>query len=158
MTIDIAGLIAQLGKKYQDVYDQNLIPYKSKPKSGSLVMRKESLHLYFEPYGVGLSEITLTLFDEKTKQFHFPHTLPFGLQPLMTQEWLHAHYGKPIRFSKKKIVMSLHLGEAEVFELPNNNQVIFIARYPYVGENVVTSLTFELRESLEKRWDVNYIA
>lgn len=51
MTIDIAGLIAQLGKKYQDVYDQNLIPYKSKPKSGSLVMRKESLHLYFEPYG-----------------------------------------------------------------------------------------------------------
>lgn len=76
----------------------------------------------------------------------------------MTQEWLHAHYGKPIRFAKKKIVMSLHLGEAEVFELPNNNQVIFIARYPYIGENVVISLTFELRESLEKRWDVNYIA
>ncbi|MEQ5271542.1 DUF6392 family protein [Proteus terrae] len=77
MTLDIAGLTAQLGKKYQDVYDQNLIPYKSKPKNGSLAMRKESLHLYFEPYGVGLSEITLTLFDEKTKQFHFPPRTSF---------------------------------------------------------------------------------
>lgn len=52
--------------------------------------------------------------------------------------------------------MSLHLGETEVFELPNNNQVVFIVRYPYVGENVVISLTFELRENLEKRWDINY--
>ena len=31
MTINIEALIKQLGERYQDIYDKNLIPYKIKP-------------------------------------------------------------------------------------------------------------------------------
>ncbi|GKL00863.1 hypothetical protein NUKP76_38060 [Klebsiella variicola] len=31
MNIDIETLVKQLGKPYQDIYEQGLIPYKTKP-------------------------------------------------------------------------------------------------------------------------------
>ncbi|MBD3703561.1 hypothetical protein IE985_22325 [Klebsiella pneumoniae] len=31
MNIDVETLVKQLGKPYQDIYDQGLIPYKTKP-------------------------------------------------------------------------------------------------------------------------------
>ncbi|WP_419181389.1 DUF6392 family protein [Klebsiella pneumoniae] len=31
MNIDVETLVKQLGKPYQDMYDQGLIPYKTKP-------------------------------------------------------------------------------------------------------------------------------
>ncbi len=53
MNIDVETLVKQLGKPYQDIYDQGLIPYKTKPTGtisddiSRLNMRREGIFLSF---------------------------------------------------------------------------------------------------------------
>ena len=37
MNIDVETLVKQLGKPYQDIYDQGLMPYKTKP-TGTIIL------------------------------------------------------------------------------------------------------------------------
>ena len=56
MNIDVETLVKQLGKPYQDIYEQGLIPYKTKPTITvtddifRLDMRLDGIYLSFFNY------------------------------------------------------------------------------------------------------------
>ncbi|MDB6369067.1 DUF6392 family protein [Photorhabdus bodei] len=72
MAINIEALINSLGKSYQEIFNEGLIPYKSKlgGDSGddyvSLDMQKEGIFLAFNRTSKKLTPVTLTLIDEVT--------------------------------------------------------------------------------------------
>lgn len=53
MSLNVEKLIENIGKSYQDIYDQGLIPYKTKPTGtvsddiAGLNMRREGIFLSF---------------------------------------------------------------------------------------------------------------
>lgn len=53
MSIDVEKLVKQLGKPYQEIYDHDLIPYKTKPygavddDEAILDMKREGIFLVF---------------------------------------------------------------------------------------------------------------
>ena len=77
MNIDIETLVKQLGKPYQDIYEQGLIPYKTKPTitvvmifSGWIWGGKEYFYL-LSITRKNLEEVTLRLEDEKKRLGYF---------------------------------------------------------------------------------------
>ncbi|WP_308415676.1 DUF6392 family protein [Pectobacterium brasiliense] len=67
MTVNVEALFNRIGKTYQEIFDEGLIPYKKTPKgtSGSPVlsldMPKEGIFLAFERNEKTLIEITLMI-------------------------------------------------------------------------------------------------
>ncbi|MCC8375177.1 MULTISPECIES: DUF6392 family protein [Photorhabdus] len=72
MAINIEALINSLGKSYQEIFNEGLTPYKSKPRGDSgddyvsLDMQKEGIFLAFNRTSKKLTPVTLTLIDEVT--------------------------------------------------------------------------------------------
>ncbi|MEQ2017308.1 MULTISPECIES: DUF6392 family protein [Photorhabdus] len=75
MATNIEVLINSLGRAYQDIYDEGLIPYKSKPRGDSgddyvsLDMQKEGIFLAFNRTSKKLTHVTLTLIDEERPRY-----------------------------------------------------------------------------------------
>lgn len=68
----------QLGKPYQDIYEQGLIPYKTKPTITvsddifRLDMRRERIFSSFINNQKNLEEVTMRLEDENKTAWLFP--------------------------------------------------------------------------------------
>lgn len=78
MSLNVEKLIKNLGKSYLDIYEQGLIPYKTKP-SGTvsddiyrLDMKREGVFLsFFNNQDKNLKEVTLRLEDENKLTGYF---------------------------------------------------------------------------------------
>ncbi|EKT61712.1 DUF6392 family protein [Providencia burhodogranariea] len=161
MSVNIEALVQRLGDTYDEIYNDGLIPYKTKPQGNSgddvvtLDMKKEYVFLSFDNPSKKLREITVTVIpDDMRNQWKFPNELPFGLKQVMTERWLYEHFGSPIRVAPKKIVVGIPLGKSEVFKFKNNSlshDIAIHCRYGYDTVNV-KSITFELLERLEQSW------
>ncbi|MEI9535609.1 DUF6392 family protein [Moellerella wisconsensis] len=128
MSVNIEALVQRLGDTYDELYNDGLIPYKTKPQGNSgddvvtLDMKKESVFLSFDNPSKRLREITITVIpDDMRNQWKFPNEIPFGLEQVMTERWLYEHFGSPIRVAPKKIVVGMPLGKSEVFKVKNNS-------------------------------------
>lgn len=155
MTINVEALIQSLGKTYEEIYNNGLIPYKTKPKgfSGdediSLDMAKEGVYLSFHRKDRILTEISLTLINEKKIDWVFSNELPLGLTQLMTRSWIHQQFGDPVISSPPKMVMRRQFGWKEVYSVPNYHvSVSMIVSYD-LQENV-NLITF--LPTSEGRW------
>lgn len=153
MNINIEKLINQLGKSYQEIFDLGLIPYKTKPygsvsdEDARLDMKREGIYLAFINNSEKiLTEVTLTLEDEGKTNWIFPHPMPFGLEPVMTQQWVRTLFGMPIIYAEAEIIMTIYVGVREVYTLPSPHQNI-AAAFTYNKDFFVESVTFY---SLEK--------
>ncbi len=112
MSLNVEKLIKNLGKSYLDIYEQGLIPYKTKP-SGTvsddiyrLDMKREGVFLsFFNNQDKNLKEVTLRLEDENKTDWLFPNLLPFGLEPVMTQRWVRDRFGHPITYVDACVIM-----------------------------------------------------
>ncbi|KLN95743.1 DUF6392 family protein [Moellerella wisconsensis] len=161
MSVNIEALVQRLGDTYDELYNDGLIPYKTKPQGNSgddvltLRMSKEYTFLAFENPSKKLIEVTITVLpDDMSNQWKFPNEIPFGLEQVMTERWLYEHFGSPIRVAPKKIVVGMPLGKSEVFKFKNNSlnhDIAIHCRYGYDTVNV-KSITFELLERLEQSW------
>ncbi|NHB90997.1 DUF6392 family protein [Photorhabdus cinerea] len=134
MTINVEALINSLGKSYQEIFDEGLIPYKTKPTGFpgdsdiSLDMVKEGVFLSFLRENKILTEITLTLIDHKRPNFIFPNKLPSPLIPLMFRQWIHEHFGDPEKSLPPRKRLTKEIGWTELytlldFRLPTSMQV-----------------------------------
>ena len=164
MSIDVETLVKQLGKPYQDIYDQGLIPYKTKPTGtvsddiARLTMRREGIFLSFiNNRGKNLEEVTLRLEDENKTDWLFPNPLPFGLEPVMTQKWVRAKLGHPMIYTDAQIIMTIYVGVKEFYTLPAPHQYI-AAAFTYNKDSFVQKVTFysierakEIQAALEKK-------
>lgn len=155
MTVNVEALILHLGKSYQDLVDAELIPYKTPPTgfSGdpdlSLNMAQEGLYLSFKRDGRILQEITMTLLRPDIKGWHFPNELPFGLKSEMSRQWVHEHFGPPLRSSPPKTIMRRALGWADLFDVLGGSLTVTMQIDFDVMENAV-SVTF--MPTSELRW------
>ena len=71
-----------------------------------------------------LKEVTLRLEDEGKTDWLFPNPMPFGLKPVMTQQWARENLGLPMVHVEAKIVMTIYMGVKEIYALPLPNQHI----------------------------------
>ncbi|AWK40827.1 hypothetical protein GPY51_16210 [Photorhabdus laumondii subsp. laumondii] len=98
MTINVEALISSLGKSYQEIFDEGLIPYKSKPRGDSgddyvsLDMQKEGIFLAFNRTSKKLTHVTLTLIDEERPRYVYPNQLPFHRVNPMTRAFSFYRY------------------------------------------------------------------
>ncbi|MCT6519278.1 MULTISPECIES: DUF6392 family protein [Enterobacterales] len=163
MSVNIEALVRRLGDTYDELYNDGLIPYKTKPQGNSgditlkLRMSKEYVFLSFKNPLKTLSQITLTLIPNNIKNgWVFPNKIPFGLEQVMTDQWLYQHIGNPIRRGPEKVLLGTPYGKTEVFTLKymtnSNQKVVLIASFHPTMKNFVQEITFELLEKLEARW------
>lgn len=164
MNIDVEGLVKNLGHPYQEIYNDGLIPYKTKPYGSvsddiaRLDMKREEVYLAFiNNKEKILTEITLTLEDEGKTDWLFPNSMPFGLEAVMTQQWVRARFGSPMIYAEAKIIMTFHVGVREVYSLmpPHHN---IAAAFTYNKDFYVESVTFysierakEIQTALENK-------
>jgi hypothetical protein len=109
MSVNIEALVQRLGDTYDEIYHDGLIPYKTKPQGNSgddivtLEMKKEYVFLSFDNPSKTLREVTITVIpDDMRNGWKFPNDIPFGLEQVMTEQWIHEHLASPIRTGKKK--------------------------------------------------------
>ncbi|WP_109408587.1 MULTISPECIES: DUF6392 family protein [Proteus] len=163
MSVNIEALVWRLGDTYNELYDDGLIPYKTKPQGNSgdnslkLRMSKEYVFLAFKNPLKTLSQITLTLIPDNMKNgWVFPNNIPFGLEQVMTDQWLYQHMGNPIRRAPEKVLLGTPYGKAEVFILKEqthlNQKVSLLVSYHPEMKGFAKKITFELLEDLEARW------
>ncbi|UPK81516.1 DUF6392 family protein [Proteus vulgaris] len=157
MSVNIEALVRRLGDTYDELYDDGLIPYKTKPQGNSgddvliLRMSKEYVFLAFENPSKKLAQMSLTLIPDDMKNgWVFPNKIPFGLEQVMTDQWLYQHIGNPIRRTLERIILGTLYGKTEVFilkEKTNSNQkVALIASFHPTLKNFVKKIGFELLE------------
>ncbi|CFR16637.1 MULTISPECIES: DUF6392 family protein [Yersinia] len=164
MSIDVEKLIKQIGKGYENIYEQGLIPYKMKP-SGTvsddilrLDMKREGIFLSFiNNQDKNLKEVTLWLEDESKTDWVFPNSMPFGLQPVMTQRWVRELFGQPMTYVDARVIMTIYVGVEETYVLPVPDQNIAVA-FSYNKYFFVSSITFiqlerakEIQKALDKK-------
>lgn len=164
MSLNVEKLIKNLGKSYLDIYEQGLIPYKTKP-SGTvsddiyrLDMKREGVFLsFFNNQDKNLKEVTSRLEDENKTDWLFPNLLPFGLEPVMTQRWVRDRFGHPITYVDACVIMTIYVGVEETYILPTPNQNI-AAAFSYNKDFFVNRITFipveqakEIQSALEKK-------
>ncbi len=53
--------------------------------------------------------------------------MPFGLKPVMTQQWARENLGLPMVHVEAKIVTTIYMGVKEIYALPMPNQHIAAA-------------------------------
>ncbi|AWK43747.1 pyocin immunity protein [Photorhabdus laumondii subsp. laumondii] len=155
MTINVEALINSLGETYQEIFDEGLIPYKTKPTGSSgdevifLDMVKEGVFLAFYRDGKRLKEITLTLLDEKKPLYQFPNKLPSPLVPLMSRQWVHEQFGEPKKSQQPQMVMKRQFGWKELYTLLDFH-IPTSMKISYDMMERVKSVTFLLTS--EVRW------
>ncbi|XCN85779.1 DUF6392 family protein [Klebsiella pneumoniae] len=137
----------QLGKPYQDIYEQGLIPYKTKPTITvsddifRLDMRRERIFSSFINNQKNLEEVTLRLEDENKTAWLFPNPLPFSLEPVMTQRWMRERFGFPIGYGERKMIGSNSRHISEVYPLLPPNQKMSVL-FAYNSGYFVVSVFF----------------
>ncbi|MGI4658915.1 DUF6392 family protein, partial [Klebsiella pneumoniae] len=104
-----------------------------------------------------LKEVTLRLEDEGKTDWLFPNPMPFGLKPVMTQQWARENLGLPMVHVEAKIVMTIYMGVKEIYALPMPNQHI-AAALTYDKDFFVKKITFyslerakEIQVALQKK-------
>lgn len=164
MSIDVEKLIKQLGKPYLEIFEQGLIPYKTKPygavddDEAILNMKREGLFLVFtNKPDKNFKEISLKLEDEGKTDWLFPNAMPFNLEPVMTQQWVRARFGLPMIYVDAKVVMTIYCGVNEFYPLLVPNQNI-VASFAYNKDLFVETVTFyplerakEIQAALERK-------
>jgi len=164
MKVNIEKLIKQIGKAYQDIYDQDLIPYKTKPTGtvsddiARLDMRREGIFLSFiNNQEKNLKEVTLRLEDENKTDWLFPNLLPFGLEAVMTQKWVRERFGHPMIYTEAQIIMTIYVGVEKTYTLPVPDQNIAVT-FSYNKYFFVSRITFiplerakEIQIALERK-------
>ncbi|EEC5263203.1 TPA: hypothetical protein O7X39_001413 [Salmonella enterica] len=164
MNINVETLVTQLGKPYQEIYSKGLIPYNTKPygpldeDEAELDMKREGILLVFiNNPEKKLKEVTLRLEDKRKTDWIFPNKMPFGLEPVMTQQCIRQRFGLPVIYADAQVIMTIYIGVTEVYFLSPPQQHI-AASFIYNKNLFVETVTFyplerakEIQTALEKQ-------
>ncbi|KQN55801.1 MULTISPECIES: DUF6392 family protein [unclassified Erwinia] len=164
MKVDIEELVKHLGCNYQGIYNDGVIPYKKEPYGAIdddecvLDMKRDGVFLVFtNDLDKKLKEITIKLEDEGKTDWLFPHEMPFGLEPVMTQKFVREHFGLPMIYVDAKTVMTIYVGITEFYTLLPPQQNVAVA-FTYNKNLFVEGATFypiarakEIKSALEKK-------
>ncbi|WP_416361988.1 DUF6392 family protein [Klebsiella quasipneumoniae] len=95
--------------------------------------------------------------DEAKTDWLFPNPMPFGLERVMTQQWVRAYLGFQMVYVEAKIVMTAYRGGKEIYTLPMPHQNSFVG-FTYNKDLFSETVTFypperakEIHIALEKK-------
>lgn len=104
-----------------------------------------------------LKEEMLRFEDEAKTDWLFPNPMPFGLERVMTQQWVRAYLGFQMVYVEAKIVMTAYRGGKEIYTLPMPHQNSFVG-FTYNKDLFSETVTFypperakEIHIALEKK-------
>ncbi|WP_342752582.1 DUF6392 family protein [Brenneria roseae] len=144
--MNVEALLNRIGKTYQEIFDEGLIPYKTKPKGDSgdpvldLDMVKECIYLAFHRSSRKLFCVTLTLFDEDRPTQQFPNELPPPFKKEMSIDWMHEQFGTPEKTIPPKVIGGLQFGIKEKYTL-DGFHIPLKMQIAYTDKNIVESIT-----------------
>ncbi|WP_227645391.1 DUF6392 family protein, partial [Klebsiella pneumoniae] len=70
-----------------------------------------------------------------------PNSMPFSMEPVMTQLWVRERFGLPMIYADAEIIMTIYIGVKEVYALPAPHQYI-AAVFIYNKGLFVETVTF----------------
>lgn len=155
MTVNVEALLNRIGKTYEEIFDEGLIPYKTKPKGDSgdpvvdLDMVKECVYLAFHRSSRKLFCVTLTLFDEDRPAQQFPNELHYPFKKEMDIDWIHKHFGTPEKTISPKVIAGLQFGIKEKYTL-GGFHIPLKMQIAYNDKKIVESIT--VMPSEEMTW------
>lgn len=155
MTVNVNTLINGIGKTYQELLDEGLIPYKTKPTGYpgdpdlTLDMAKEGVHLTFKREKRQLWSVILSIRHDNDNNWIFPNELPTPLKVSMSRRWLHETLGNPERSSPPEIIMKQAFGWTDIFTI-NDQHVPMSMQVNYDVDDMVSSVVFLPTQEL--RW------
>ncbi len=95
--------------------------------------------------------------DNNKTDWLFPNPLPFGLEHVMTQEWVRDRFGHPMIYIEAQIIMTIYVGVDEIYILPVPDQNIAVT-FSYNKYFFVSRITFiplerakEIQIALERK-------
>ncbi|MFD0705742.1 DUF6392 family protein [Photorhabdus akhurstii] len=144
MAVNVEALINSLGKTYQEIYSEGLIPYKNKPSSFPgdpdihIDMVREGIFLSFERSSKILNEITLRLLREDKTSFIFPSELPSPLKPSMDRRWIEKNLEAPIKSIPPREILKRQFGWIDLYRFTDKISM----RISYDLREQVKSVTF----------------
>ncbi|PQQ31009.1 pyocin immunity protein [Photorhabdus luminescens] len=121
MVINVEAIINSLGKTYQEIFDEGLIPYRSKPNGPPGVLNigidmvKEGIFLSFERSSKILNEITLRLLRDDKVSFVFPNELPSPLMHSMDRVWVRENLGNSIKSIPPRQILRRQFGWKDLY-------------------------------------------
>lgn len=136
MTVNIDALINSIGKTYQELFDEGLISYKTKPTGYpgdpdlTLDMAKEGVHLTFKREGRQLWSVILSIQHDSVSNWVFPNELPAPFKSAMSRSWVHETLGEPERSSPPEVIMKRAFGWTDLYEakgraIPTSMQISY---------------------------------
>ncbi|HED6262215.1 DUF6392 family protein [Enterobacter bugandensis] len=155
MTVNINALIDGIGKTYQELFDEGLIPYKTKPTGYpgdpdlTLDMAREGVHLTFKREGRLLWSVILSLQHDNVNRWSFPNELPSPLKNTMSRTWTHETLGEPERCSPPEVIMKRAFGWTDIFTV-SGRSVPMSMQVNYDIADMVSSVVF--LPTSELRW------
>ena len=156
MKMNVEEIIKKIGRPYQEIFEQGLIPYKKSPRSpigedeATLDLKREGVFLVFiNDDKKILTDVELTLEDSAKTDWLFPSSMPFNLELVMTQQWVRERFGLPMIYNDAEKMMSVYLGVKEVYILPVPNQYV-AAMFTYNKDLFVKSVCFYSLEKANK--------
>ncbi|MEK9498470.1 DUF6392 family protein [Photorhabdus sp. P32] len=144
MTINVEALINSLGKTYQEIFDEGLITYRSKPSGPPGVLNigidmvKEGIFLSFERSSKILNEITLRLLSDDKASFIFPNELPSPLKHSKDREWVKENLGDPIKSIPPRQILKRQFGWKDLYRFTDEISM----QISYDLREQVNSVTF----------------
>jgi hypothetical protein len=155
MTVNVDALISGIGKTYQELLDEGLIPYKTKPTGYpgdpdlTLDMAKEGVHLTFKREGRQLWSVILSIQHDSVNNWVFPNELPAPLKSTMSRSWVHETLGEPERSSPPEVIMKRAFGWTDIFTV-SGRHVSMSMQVNYDVTDMVSSVVF--LPTAELRW------
>lgn len=155
MTVNVGALISGIGKTYQELFDEGLIPYKTKPTGYpgdpdlTLDMAKEGVHLTFKREGRQLWSVILSIQHDSVNNWLFPNKLPAPLKDTMSRSWVHGTLGEPERSSPPEVIMKRAFGWTDIFTV-SGRHVPMSMQVNYDVADMVSSVVF--LPTIELRW------
>lgn len=155
MTVNINALINSIGKTYQELIDDGIISYKTKPTGYpgdsdlTLDMAREGVHLAFKRDGGRLWSVILRIQHDKLSNWEFPNELPPRFQKIMSRKWVHEKLGMPLRSVPPKVIMKRSFGWTDLYETKETVIPAFI-QISYDVQDNVRAIAYISAEEL--RW------
>jgi len=155
MTVNVDALINGIGKTYQELCDEGVITYKTKPTGYSgdpditLDMAKEGVHLTFKRDSRKLWSVILSIQNDSVNSWVFPNELPVPLKSSMSRGWIHETLGEPERCSAPEVIMKRAFGWTDIFTVKGRH-IPMSMQVNYDVIDMVSSVVF--LPTSELRW------
>lgn len=149
MSLNVLGLIQNIGNSFESIQLSGLIPGNRKIKpnfSGDdtlhLDSKREGVYLTFDRKTRKLMGVYLQLLIDEKPNYRFPNTLPMPLIAEMNLQWIRQTLGEPINSQEPRYFLKRWFGREDQYNLLKSEHGAISVCINYDMEDKVISVAF----------------